>query len=59
MPVKVFDPRAEWLIEHQDARPYGDETDKVITGAEPGGEGSSGSAAPAGAGAGARRRPPN
>jgi uncharacterized membrane protein required for colicin V production len=25
MLVKVFDPRAKWLIEHQDARPYGDE----------------------------------
>ncbi len=31
-PVNVFDPRAKWLIEHQDARPYGDE--KVI-GPEP------------------------
>ena len=34
IPVKVFDPRAKWLLEHQDARPYGDDTDKVIT-AEP------------------------
>jgi uncharacterized membrane protein required for colicin V production len=31
IPVKVFDPRAKWLLEHQDARPYGDDTDKVIT----------------------------
>ncbi len=23
--MNVFDPRAKWLIEHQDARPYGDE----------------------------------
>jgi uncharacterized membrane protein required for colicin V production len=23
--VKMFDPRARWLIDHQDARPYGDE----------------------------------
>jgi hypothetical protein len=34
IPVRVFDPRAKWLIEHQDARPYGDDTDKVLT-AEP------------------------
>jgi uncharacterized membrane protein required for colicin V production len=34
IPVKVFDPRAKWLLEHQDARPYGDDQDKVIT-AEP------------------------
>ncbi len=24
--VRVFDPRARWLMEHQDARPYGDDT---------------------------------
>jgi hypothetical protein len=29
-PVHVFDPRAKWLIEHQDARPYGEETEKVL-----------------------------
>ncbi len=55
IPVKVFDPRAKWLIEHQDARPYGDDADKVITGAEPGAEGA---AAAAGAG-GAPPGPPN
>jgi hypothetical protein len=31
--AKVFDPRAEWLLNHQDARPYG--IDTVL---EPGGE---------------------
>jgi hypothetical protein len=25
-PVQVFDPRADWLIVHQEARPYGDES---------------------------------
>jgi len=25
-PIKLFDPRGEWLINHQNARPYGDET---------------------------------
>jgi hypothetical protein len=24
--IKLFDPRGEWLINHQNARPYGDET---------------------------------
>ena len=49
IPVKVFDPRAKWLLEHQDARPYGDDTDKVIT-AEPAPgavEGAAGGAPPA------------
>jgi uncharacterized membrane protein required for colicin V production len=38
-PVHVFDPRAKWLIEHQDARPYG--TDMVLSadGAAEGGAG--------------------
>jgi uncharacterized membrane protein required for colicin V production len=35
-PVHVFDPRANWLLEHQDKRPYG--TDTVLT-AEEGAEG--------------------
>jgi uncharacterized membrane protein required for colicin V production len=30
--VKMFDPHARWLIDHQDARPYGDEM--VLSGAE-------------------------
>ena len=57
MPVKVFDPRAKWLIEHQDSRPYGDE---VVIGAEPAAEaeaGAANAAAPPG-GPGGGRRPP-
>jgi hypothetical protein len=42
--AKVFDPRAEWLLLHQEARPYG--TESVL--AEEGG----GGAAPAAGGAG-------
>lgn len=34
--AKVFDPRAEWLLNHQEARPYGDES---ILGGEGSGEG--------------------
>jgi len=34
-PLKVFDPRARWLIDHQDARPYGEGT---VLGAEAAGE---------------------
>lgn len=41
--AKVFDPKAEWLLNHQEARPYGDES---IHEAEPGAEGG---AAPGGA----------
>jgi hypothetical protein len=36
-PVKVFDPRAEWLINHQEARPYGEES--ILGTDEGGGEG--------------------
>ena len=59
MPVKVFDPRAKWLIEHQDARPYGDE---MVISAEPrprpGAEAAAGGRRGAGlAGRGAGRRP--
>jgi uncharacterized membrane protein required for colicin V production len=57
IPVKVFDPRAKWLIEHQDARPYGDDKDKVLT-AEPDAEAGAAGAAPAGAG-GAPPGPPS
>ena len=28
--AKVFDPRSEWLLQHQDARPYGEPTDNVL-----------------------------
>jgi hypothetical protein len=40
-PVKMFDPHARWLIDHQEARPYGDET---LLGSEAatGGEGQGG-----------------
>jgi uncharacterized membrane protein required for colicin V production len=55
VPVKVFDARARWLIDHQDARPYGEDTDKVIT-AEPE-AGAGAAAAPAGPG-GAPPGPP-
>jgi hypothetical protein len=43
--AKVFDPKAEWLLRHQEARPYGTET--IL---EPSGEGE-GAAAPEGGGA--------
>jgi hypothetical protein len=42
--AKVFDPRAEWLLNHQEARPYGDES--ILS------EGQGGAAAPAGGGGG-------
>jgi hypothetical protein len=32
--AKVFDPRAEWLLNHQDARPYVSEGGKVLSGSE-------------------------
>jgi hypothetical protein len=45
--LNLFDPRGEWLIDHQNARPYGTETVPPEEGA--GGESAgSGSAAPAG-----------
>lgn len=43
---KVFDPRAEWLLNHQEARPYGDESVLGAEAAEAGAEG----AAPAAGG---------
>jgi uncharacterized membrane protein required for colicin V production len=50
--AKVFDPKAEWLLIHQDARPYGQET--VLGGAPvEGGAGGGGGGAP-GADAGGR-----
>lgn len=51
--AKVFDPKAQWLLDHQDNRPYGDES--VLSG-EGGGEGGGGApgAAPAAPGAGAQ-----
>jgi len=58
IPVKVFDSRAKWLIEHQDARPYGEATDNVITAEAATDGGGTAEAAPAGAG-GAPPGPPN
>lgn len=55
--AKVFDARSEWLIDHQDARPYG--TDSVLTegaGGAAGGE-AAGEAAPGGAAAPGGSRP--
>ena len=52
---RVFDPRAEWLLNHQDARPYGTETVLEAEakggegGAAGGGEGGAGGASPGGA----------
>jgi hypothetical protein len=42
--AKVFDPRAEWLLLHEEARPYGDES--ILS------EGQGGEAAPGGGGQG-------
>lgn len=53
--VKLFDPRAEWLINHQEARPYGDES---ILGGEEGGEGKAQGQAPGGGRRGAPGGPP-
>ncbi len=53
--VKVFDPRAEWLINHQEARPYGNET--LLGTDEGGGEGKAEGQAPGGRGAGRRGAP--
>jgi hypothetical protein len=57
IPVQVFDPRARWLLDHQEARPYGQAT---ILGEDGGGGGEGGDAAagaPAGRGAGPTGRP--
>jgi uncharacterized membrane protein required for colicin V production len=54
--VNVFDPRARWLIEHQDSRPYGDD---VVLGADSGeteaGGADAGGAAPGGGAPGGGR----
>jgi hypothetical protein len=51
--AKVFDPRAEWLINHQNARPYGTETvPETEAAAGAGAEGAAGAGAGAGAAAG-------
>jgi hypothetical protein len=55
--VKVFDPRAEWLINHEQARPYGDES--ILGTDEGGGEGEAAAAKAAGRrGAPAQNAPP-
>jgi hypothetical protein len=57
--VRVFDPRATWLLNHQEARPYGvapiltEESGGAANAAASGGSGSSAGGAPA-AGSGAR-----
>jgi uncharacterized membrane protein required for colicin V production len=46
-PVQFFDPRAEWLIVHQESRPYGEGSIfRQSTGAEPGPAPEGGGAAP-------------
>jgi hypothetical protein len=50
-PVQFFDPRAQWLLRHQEARPYG--TESVLGGEEaagPAAEAGEGGQAPAGGG---------
>jgi hypothetical protein len=48
--ARVFDPRGSWLIDHQNARPYG--TDTVPSGEAPAGGGGAGEQGGGGAGAG-------
>jgi hypothetical protein len=57
--AKVFDPRSEWLLHHQDARPYGTETvlGDEKGGAEGGGEGGGGGGAAGAASSGGGDRP--
>jgi hypothetical protein len=50
IPVQIFDPRGRWLLDHQEARPYG-------TGAILSDDAGGGGEAAAGAGAGAAARP--
>ncbi len=45
--AKVFDPRAEWLLEHQKARPYESEGGSILSGTEAEGGAAGGGAAPA------------
>ncbi len=52
-PVKMFDPHARWLIDHFEARPYGDETVFSAAAApEAAGGGEEGAAQPQGGGGG-------
>jgi hypothetical protein len=52
--AKVFDPRAEWLLNHQEARPYG--TEGVLTEETPAAEGGAAGAPPGAPGAPPGRR---
>jgi uncharacterized membrane protein required for colicin V production len=54
-PVQVFDPRAEWLINHEQVRPYGEGS--IIGGEEGGAEAQAESQAPAARPAGRRGGP--
>ncbi len=53
--VQVFDPRAEWLINHEQVRPYGEGS--IIGGEEGGAEGKAEGQAPAGRAGGRRGAP--
>lgn len=53
LPIKLFDPDGNWLIDHQNARPYGDETVPP----EEADDAGAGTAAPAAGGAGAPGAP--
>ncbi len=65
VPVRVFDPRAEWLLEHQKARPYGEAPilgedtggGEAATGGGEAGQSVPGGAAPAGPRGGGGGRP--
>lgn len=46
--AKVFDPYARWLIDHQNARPYGEDFVPAAGGGGAGGAGGEGGASPAG-----------
>ena len=50
--INLFDPRGEWLINHQNARPYGTETIPPVEAASCGGEAAGGEGGGPGAGGG-------
>jgi hypothetical protein len=53
VPVAAFDPRAEWLLTHQEARPYGEGNilpDEPVAAEAPAAGGAGGAAGPGGAG---------
>jgi hypothetical protein len=59
VPVQVFDPRAEWLLLHQEFRPYGEGSVLPEEGAGEGGAGGEQAPAAPGPGGPARRGPGN